>query len=144
MAGYTNLTPAPVTFDDYFRTIARDAFGLFQVALGSKRFRLDEAAGVKGQNGMTALEAVKVSSAAALPADWDADLRKQLPAKMSALAVKISTAVVIGCPADSKTLGSNDSVWITDVSRGVVLQAKHGEPGASGQRTITFQVLVGR
>ena len=54
----------------------------------AQRFRLDLSATKKGANGMTALESVKISVSASDPAAWEAEVRKQLPAKVQALAKK--------------------------------------------------------
>lgn len=135
-------TPVPVTYDDYFRTITRDAFQQLQVEIGTQRFRLDLSATKKGANGMTALESVKLSISAATPAEWDAAVRKQLPAKIKALVKKVSTATVIGNPTSAPS--NPDTLTVIDVPRGIVFQTKHGEPGISGRRSLTLAVLVGR
>jgi hypothetical protein len=135
-------TPPPVTYDDVFRVVTRDAFQQLQVEIGTQRFRLDLSATKKGQGGMTALESVKLSIAAASPAEWDAEVRRQLPAKVKALVKKVSTATVIGNPTSAPS--NPDTLTVIDQLRGVVLQTKHGEPGLSGRRSLTLAVLVGR
>ncbi len=135
-------TPPPVTYDDVFRVVTRDAFYQLGLELGTQRFRLDLTANKKGANGMTALESVKLSISAATPAEWDAEVRKQLPAKIKALVAKVSTATVIGNPASAPS--NPDTLTIIDVPRGIVFQTKHGEPGISGRRSLTLAVLVGR
>lgn len=142
MAQNSSPTPPPTSYDDYFRTLTRDAFQMVQVEIGTQRFRLDLLATKKGANGMTALESVKLSIAAATPAEWDAEVRKQLPAKIKALVAKVSTATVIGNPTSAPS--NPDTLTIIDELRGVVLQTKHGEPGLSGRRSLTLAVLVGR
>ena len=108
----------------------------------AQRFRLDLSATKKGANGMTALESVKISVSASDPAAWEAEVRKQLPAKVQALAKKVSTASLIGQPTSATS--NPDTVTVIDTLRGLVLQAKHSEPGISGRRTLTLAVLVGR
>lgn len=133
---------AQTGYDDSFRLIARDAFTLLQTEIGTQRFRLDESARQKGQGGITAIESVKIAVSSPDPATWEAAVRKQLQAKVKALALKVSTASLIGSPngATSKP----DTVWMSDPLRGIVLQVKHGEPGLSGRRSLTLAVLVGR
>lgn len=135
-------TPPPVTYDDVFRVVTRDAFQQLQVEIGTQRFRLDLTANKKGVGGMTKLESAKLSIAAATPAEWDAEVRKQLPAKVKALVKKVSTATVIGNPTSAPS--NPDTLTIIDVPRGIVFQTKHGEPGISGRRSLTLAVLVGR
>ena len=72
----------------------------------------------------------------------EAEVRKQLPAKVQALAKKVSTASLIGQPTSATS--NPDTVTVIDTLRGLVLQAKHSEPGISGRRTLTLAVLVGR
>ena len=135
-------TPQPVTYDDVFRVVTRDAFQQLQVEIGTQRFRLDLTANKKGVGGMTKLESAKLSIAAATPAEWDAEVRKQLPAKVKALVKKLSTATVIGNPASAPS--NPDTLTVIDELRGIVFQTKHGEPGISGRRSLTLAVLVGR
>lgn len=135
-------TPPPVTYDEVFRVVTRDAFQQLQVEIGTQRFKLDLSATKKGANGMTALESVKLSIAAASPAEWDAEVRKQLPAKITALVKKVSTASLIGNPTSAPS--NPDTLTVIDVQRGIVFQTKHGEPGISGRRSLTLAVLVGR
>lgn len=142
MAQNSSPTPPPTSYDDYFRTLTRDAFQMVQVEIGTQRFRLDLSATKKGANGMTALESVKLSIAAATPAEWDAEVRKQLPAKITALVKKVSTASLIGNPTSAPS--NPDTLTVIDVQRGIVFQTKHGEPGISGRRSLTLAVLVGR
>lgn len=135
-------TPPPVTYDDVFRTLTRDAFQMVQVEIGTQRFRLDLSATKKGANGMTALESVKLSIAAATPAEWDTEVRKQLPAKVKALVKKVTSATVIGNPTSAPS--NPDTLTVIDELRGIVFQTKHGEPGVTGKRSLTLAVLVGR
>ena len=135
-------TPQPVTYDDVFRVVTRDAFQQLQVEIGTQRFRLDLTANKKGVGGMTKLESAKLSIAAATPAEWDAEVRKQLPAKVKALVKKVSTATVIGNPTSAPS--NPDTLTIIDVPRGIVFQTKHGEPGVLGKRSLTLAMLVGR
>ena len=134
-------TPVPVTYDDYFRTITRDAFQQLQVEIGTQRFRLDLSATKKGANGMTALESVKLSIAAATPAEWEADVRQQLPAKMKQLAAKVAPVQVIGVAP----IPTTDGVVISDAKRGVAMAVKSSlQPGVTGRMSVTFGVLVQR
>ena len=142
MAQNSSPTPPPTSYDDYFRTLTRDAFQMVQVEIGTQRFKLDLSATKKGANGMTALESVKLSIAAATPAEWDAEVRKQLPAKIKALVKKVSTASLIGNPTSAPS--NPDTLTVIDELRGLVFQTKHGEPGISGRRSLTLAVLVGR
>lgn len=60
--------PPPVTYDDSLRLVARDAFTLLQVELGTGRFTLDESATKVGTGGMTKIESVVISVSGATPA----------------------------------------------------------------------------
>lgn len=125
------------THADSLRLVARDAFTLLQVELGTGRFTLDETT-VTGMS----LESVIISaSGTTTPAQWEADVRKQLPAKMKALAAKVSRVQVIGVAP----IPTTDGVVISDAKRGVALAVKSSlQPGVTGRMSITFAVLVRR
>ena len=114
---------------------------MVQVEIGTQRFRLDLSATKKGANGMTALESVKLSIAAATPAEWEADVRQQLPAKMKQLAAKVAPVQVIGVAP----IPTTDGVVISDAKRGVAMAVKSSlQPGVTGRMSVTFGVLVQR
>ena len=82
------------------------------------RFTLDETTKV----GMK-LESVIISaSGTTTPAQWEADVRAQLPAKMQALAKKIAPVQVVGVAP----IPTTDGVVISDVRRGVALAVVRG------------------
>lgn len=134
-------TPA-VGYDTVLRLVARDAFTLLQVELGTGRFTLDQTATEKGMNGMTSVESVIISvPAGASAAEWDVAVRKQLAAKVVSLAAKVSFATKIGIPP----IPTTDGTVIVDVARGIALGAKSSlERGVTGNMTITLLMLVGR
>ena len=122
---------------DSLRLIARDAFQLLQVELGTGMFTLDETT-VTGMS----LESVIISaSGTTTPAQWEADVRAQLAAKMKALAVKVARVQVIGVAP----IPTTDGVVISDAKRGVAMAVKSSlQPGVTGRMSVTFAVLVKR
>ena len=125
------------THADSLRLVARDAFHLLQVELGTGRFTLDETT-VTGMN----VESVIISASGTTPpAQWEADVRAQLAAKMKALAVKVAKVQVIGVAP----IPTTDGVVISDAKRGVALAVKSSlQPGVTGRMSVTFAVLVKR
>ena len=84
---------------------------------------------------------MKLSIAAATPAEWEADVRQQLPAKMKQLAAKVAPVQVIGVAP----IPTTDGVVISDARRGVAMAVKSSlQPGITGKMSITFAVLVQR
>jgi hypothetical protein len=125
------------THADSLRLIARDAFTLLQVELGTGRFTLDETT-VAGMN----VESVIISASGTTPpAQWEADVRAQLAAKMKALAVKVARVQVVGVAP----IPTTDGVVISDAKRGVAMAVKSSlRPGITGNMSVTFAVLVKR
>jgi len=74
------------THADSLRLVARDAFTLLQVELGTGRFTLDETT----VTGMSIESVIISASGTTTPAQWEADVRAQLAAKMKALAAKVA------------------------------------------------------
>ena len=132
-----SLPASAQTHADSLRLIARDAFTMLSTELGTGRFTLDETTKV----GMK-LESVIISaSGTTTPAQWEADVRAQLPAKMQALAKKIAPVQVVGVAP----IPTTDGVVISDARRGVALAVKSSlQPGITGKMSITFAVLVQR
>ena len=128
-------------YDDSLWLVARDAFTLLQVELGTGRFTLDQTATKVGVGGMTKLESVVISVSGSTPAEWDTALRAQLAAKVKALAVKVGTAKLMGVAP----IPTTDGVVISDAKRGVALAVKSSlQPGVTGRMSVTFAVLVKR
>jgi len=128
-------------YDDSLWLVARDAFTLLQVELGTGRFTLDQTATKVGVGGMTKLESVVISVSGSTPAEWDTALRAQLPAKVKALAAKVGTAKLMGVAP----IPTTDGVTIIDAQRGIALSVKSSlKTGITGKRTLTLAVLVGR
>lgn len=128
-------------YDDSLRLVARDAFTLLQVELGTGRFTLDESSTKVGAGGMTKIESVVISVSGATPAEWETALRAQLPAKVKALAVKVGTANLMGVAP----IPTTDGVTIIDAQRGIALSVKSSlKAGITGKRSVTLAVLVGR
>ena len=132
-----SLPASAQTHADSLRLIAVDAFTLLQVELGTGRFTLDETtvAGMK-------LESVIISASGTTPpAQWEADVRQQLPAKMKQLAAKVAPVQVVGVAP----IPTTDGVVISDAKRGVAMAVKSSlQPGVTGRMSVTFAVLVKR
>ena len=135
------VVQVPAGYDDVLRLVARDAFTLLQVELGTGRFTLDESATKVGAGGMTKTESVVLSVSGATSAEWETALRAQLPAKVKALAVKVGTAKLMGVAP----IPTTDGVTIIDAQRGIALSVKSSlKAGITGKRSVTLAVLVGR
>ena len=143
-AAFLLLLPAAAVaqgYDDSLRLVARDAFTLLQVELGTGRFTLDQTATKVGTGGMTKIESVVISVSGATPAAWETALRAQLPAKVKALAGKVGTAKLMGVAP----IPTTDGVTIIDARRGIALSAKSSlKAGVTGKRSVTLAILVGR
>ena len=125
------------THADSLRLIARDAFQLLQVELGTGRFTLDETT----VTGMSIESVIISASGTSTPAQWEADVRAQLAVKMKALAAKVSKAQVIGVAP----IPTTDGVVISDAKLGVAMAVKSSlRPGITGNMSVTFAVLVKR
>ena len=125
------------THADSLRLIARDAFALLQVELGTGRFTLDETT----VTGMSIESVIISASGTTPPAQWEADVRTQLAAKMKALAVKVARVQVVGVAP----IPTTDGVTIIDAQRGIALSVKSSlKAGITGKRSVTLAVLVGR
>ncbi len=125
------------THADSLRLVARDAFQLLQVELGTGRFTLDETT----VTGMSIESVIISASGTTPPAQWEAAVRAQLAAKMKALAVKVARVQVIGVAP----IPTTDGVVISDAKRGVAMAVKSSlQPGVTGRMSVTFAVLVRR
>lgn len=125
------------THADSLRLIARDAFTLLQVELGTGRFTLDETT----VTGMSIESVIISASGTTPPAQWEADVRAQLAKKMADLAKKVAPVLVVGVAP----IPTTDGVAMKDPQRGIAMAVKSSlRPGVTGRMSVTFAVLVRR
>jgi len=138
--------PQPA-YDDAFRLLTRDAFTEFQRVMKAHPMTLDTTATKVAQGGMTKTVSQKISVPDPTPAEWDANVRKQLAAAMVTLAGKLAPYSRIGLLAH--TAGATDTIQVSGSERGqapgqgLAIRANHTTSILTGRRAITVYVVVG-
>lgn len=124
-----------------FRTLTGEIWKRFEVEIGTQRFTVfDSTLLVKAPAGMKA-QSVKITvKPTATAAEWEAEVRKQYPAKLAQLVKKASGATKMGIPPFSKAYQGPDSLAIADQQRGIALGTWHGL--TSSNRTLTLSIAV--